>query len=146
MVRLEVVFPKLTSTAYEITSIATQDYNCIAWAAGDSSHWWEPYPDFQYFWPEGVLRQYTVRAYVEAFLNLGFEIGQDFKLEKGIEKVAIFANPGATPTHAARQLVDGTWTSKLGQDVDIRHIELDHVSGELYGNPILILQRRRIDS
>ena len=83
---------------------------------------------------------------MEAFLNLGFEIGQDFKLEKGIEKVAIFFNPDATPTHAARQLVDGTWTSKLGQDVDIRHIELDHVSGELYGNPNLILQRRRIDS
>ena len=59
--------------------------------------------------------------------------------------MAIFADSNDIPTHAARQLADGAWTSKLGQAEDIRHIELDHVSGEHYGNPILILQRRRTE-
>ena len=112
MVVLECLFPRLKGTSYKITSRALQDYNCIAWAAGDSSRWWEPDREYQYYWPEGALRQYTVRAYAEAFLNLGFEICQDEKWEEGQEKVAIFADPDDIPTHAARQLADGAWNEQ----------------------------------
>ncbi len=141
VVKLELNFPRLTDTAYGITSEATPDYNCIAWAAGDDSRWWEPDPFFQYYWPERVERQYTVRAYAEAFLGLGFELCTDGAFEEGKEKVAIFAAPDGLPTHAARQLSDGTWTSKLGKSVDIRHVNLEDVGGRIYGDPVLMLQR-----
>ena len=34
--------------------------------------------------------------------------------------VAIYQS-GGLPTHAARQLSDGNWTSKLGPNIDITH-------------------------
>jgi hypothetical protein len=40
MERLEALFPRLRGTAYRITSPASEVYNCIAWAAGDTEHWW----------------------------------------------------------------------------------------------------------
>lgn len=146
MVDLERLFPGLKGTGYSITSEAERQYNCIAWAAGDDSRWWEPDAEDQYYWPEEALREYTVRAYAEAFLSIGFEICHEVTWEEGLEKVAIFADANDMPTHAARQLVGGAWTSKLGQAEDIRHMELEHVSGVYYGDPVLILQRRRTDS
>lgn len=143
MVKLELEFPKLTGTSYYITSIATPEYNCIAWAAGDNSKWWWPDPYDLYYWPPGVFRKSTIEAFAEAVESLGYEIGQDSGLEKDLEKVAIFAHPDGSPTHAARQLDDGTWTSKLGSWEDIRHVSLQHVGGRTYGNPVLVLQRPR---
>lgn len=138
---LERRFPGLGGTGYTVTSPPQVDYNCIAWAAGDDSRWWEPSPS--YFWPEAAPRQYTLQAYVEAFMCIGFELCQDAALEAGWEKIAIFASADGRPTHAARQLLDGTWTSKLGRLEDIRHLELDHVSGTDYGRPVRFLRRRR---
>ena len=146
MVGLERLFPRLSGTNYSITSEAELQYNCIAWAAGDNTRWWEPDPEDLYYWPEEARREYSVRAYAEAFLSLGFEICQDAIWEEGMEKVAIFADANDIPTHAARQLAGGAWTSKLGQAEDIRHSELDHVSGAYYGDPVVVLQRRRTDS
>ena len=138
---LEFLFPKLRGTKYEITSPAQPDYNCIAWAAGDDTRWWEPDPYGLYYWPQDVLRRYTVEAYAEVFQGLGFEVCQDAIFKVGVEKVVIFANSDRLPTHATRQLSDGTWTSKLGQSEDIRHDDIYHVSGRDYGTPVLILQR-----
>ena len=146
MVDLECLFPGLRGASYSVTSEAERQYNCIAWAAGDDSRWWEPDAEDLYYWPKEARREYTVRAYAEAFFSLGFEICQDATWEEGLEKVAIFADSNDFPTHAARQLADGAWTSKLGQAEDIRHAELDHVSGEYYGDPVLVLQRCRTES
>jgi hypothetical protein len=44
-------------------------------------------------------------------------------------------------THAARQLPDGTWTSKLGKDVDIEHDYPDDVAGGVYGEVVVLMQR-----
>ena len=137
---LERLFPRLRSDTYKITSPVQVDYNCIAWAAGDDSRWWEPDPFGQYYWPEGVPREYTVETYAEVFQKLGFEVCQDATFEAGVEKVAIFALDGS-PTHAARQLADGTWTSKLGQLEDIEHRDLDQVGEGDYGEPVLFLKR-----
>jgi hypothetical protein len=57
-----------------------------------------------------------------------------------MEKVALFADPAGIPTHAARQLASGQWTSKLGQAEDIEH-ELRALEGEIYGVVALILKR-----
>ncbi len=140
---LESLFPGLRRGGYEITSPADPGYNCVAWAAQDVSRWWEPDPWGLRHWPAGVRREYTQQAYAEAFRRLGFVDCDDAGFEEGWEKVAIFSTDEGTPTHAARQLPDGTWTSKLGSREDIKHPGLEQVSGEHYGKPAIVLRRRR---
>ena len=77
-----------------------------------------------------------------AFQVFGFEECKNPALEPGWEKIALFASAASEPTHAARQLPDGRWTSKLGTLEDIMHPELEHVSGSAYGSPAVILRRR----
>jgi hypothetical protein len=125
-----------------VTSPPTRDYNCIAWAAGDTGHWWWPDvdPDDEaIFWPPGVVREETLAAFVAAFATLGFAPCSGEAPEPGFEKVALFARDGV-PTHAARQLPDGRWTSKLGLREDIAH-DLHAVGGDLYGTVVLLLRR-----
>lgn len=44
---LEGAFPNLAADGYTVASPKTQAYNCVAWAAGDASRWWEP----GIYWP-----------------------------------------------------------------------------------------------
>jgi hypothetical protein len=80
-------------------------------------------------------------AYLEALRGSGFETCEDSTVEVGWEKAAIFVDESGTPTHATRQLPDGTWTSKLGKLEDIKHPQLNDVSGTPYGRPVVILRR-----
>src|SRR5216683_5404285 len=115
---LESAFPGLVGTQYQVTSPATPDYNCVAWAAAEDSRWWEPDPFQIYFWPDGVQRNAALDSYLAAFASLGYEVCADATLEPGFEKVAIYLGSTGQPSHMARQLNNGSWTSKLGQNVD----------------------------
>jgi hypothetical protein len=140
--QLEECFPGLRGTPYRVTSPATHDYNCIAWAAGDTARWWWPEVDpdnAAVFWPSGVALEETLPAFVAAFATLGYAPCPGEEPEPGFEKVALFARDGVA-THAARQLPDGRWTSKLGLGEDIEH-DLHAVAGELYGSVVLLLKR-----
>jgi hypothetical protein len=142
--RLEALFPGLSGTDYRESSPPTRDYNCIAWAAGDTAHWWWPDADPEddaIYWPAGVALEETLTAFVAAFATLGYAPCSGEEVESGFEKVALFAREGV-PTHAARQLPEGRWTSKLGRREDIEH-DLHAVVGELYGTVVLILKRAR---
>jgi hypothetical protein len=130
-------FPGLRNVEWAITSPATPAYNCIAWAAGDQGRWW--WPDQAGYWPVEP-REATVAAFLEMLESLGFSLCIDDTLEQGSAKVALFAK-GDAPTHAARQLASGLWTSKLGQSVDITH-PLVALEGDLYGSVAAIVQRR----
>ncbi len=44
------------------------------------------------------------------------------------------------PEHAARQLANGRWTSKLGRAEDIEH-QLHDLEGEVYGTVALLMKR-----
>jgi len=138
---LERAFPRLAQEGYEITSPRDHSYNCIAWAAGDTTRWW--WPTDQSYWPPGLASRETVEAFVELFRGMGYERCDDTSLEAGWEKIAIYAREGNRPTHAARQLPDGTWTSKLGRDVDITHGSLEALHSGVYGDPVVIMRRRR---
>jgi hypothetical protein len=83
----------------------------------------------------------TVDAFAAAFRTVGFELCENGKPEPGIEKIAIYALSGK-PKHAARQLEDGSWTSKCGRGEDISHT-LDGLEGAEYGEPIAFLSRPR---
>ena len=132
-------FPLLSADNYRVTSPASRHYNCVAWAAGDSQRWWWPDEQEVGFWPAGVPREQTVDAFVRAYRTLGFEVCQDAALEHGFEKVAIYALDGR-PTHAARQLPGGRWSSKLGAQEDIEH-EREALDGPVYGSVVAVLRR-----
>lgn len=109
-------FPRLTSDSYKQTSSPTPDYNCIAWAAGEDDRWWWPDAADIYYWPEQVVRAETVDAFVQAFALLGYFQCETGQYEDGFEKVVLYqSSASGKPTHMSRQLVDGSWTSKLGQ-------------------------------
>lgn len=137
---LEKQFPGLRAGRYQKTSLATPAYNCIAWAAGeDKRYWWPRSRPFAY-WPYGVDESETLPAFQAAFATLRYEVCADDRLEPGFEKIAIYADSNGAVKHAARQLGNGAWTSKLGPDIDISH-DLTAVSGSLYGSPKLIMRR-----
>ena len=138
---LEASFPRLRETGYRITSPATNEYNCIAWAAGESDRWWWPDPSGISYWPEGAPRQETLEAFLVAFSTVGFELCSSEVPEGGVEKVAIYVNALGEPTHMARQLSSGGWTSKLGKSEDIEH-QFDSLDGsQVYGSVAYILKR-----
>jgi len=145
---LERVFPKLASAGYEKTSQRTGRfplpgaYNCIAWAANDTHHWWWPENGF---WPFWLDRAVTIDCFVRAFRWLGYRKCGHSGREIGFEKIALYTFRGV-PTHMARQLSDGSWTSKIGAEEDITHYTLDALEsysaphGE-YGDAVLYMRR-----
>lgn len=137
---LESVFPQLSRSTYTITSPSTPEYNCIAWAAGDTERWWWPVAGSFAYWPSNVPVQETLAAFIQAFATLGFMPCDDSQIEQGYEKVALYVDLNGKPTHAARQLPNGRWTSKLGNIEDIEH-ELEGVTGSVYGSVAQILKR-----
>ena len=140
--------PGLAQYGHIKTSDKTPAYNCIAWADYDQTNWWWPFgpspENFRKnaFWP-GTMDADTIASFVEAFEIRGFARCNaiDTSFQDGVEKIAIYAR-GMKATHAARQLADGRWTHKLGQDIDVT-ASLKAVEGAQYGNVAVIMQRQR---
>src|SRR5579871_5278130 len=103
--------------------------------------WWWPDPLGAGYWPNGIARTETQEAFVAAYATVGFAPTTDDSLQPGVEKIAVYAK-GGKPTHAARQLPSGRWTSKLGRAEDIEH-DLSALAGDVYGTVAFILQRLR---
>lgn len=132
-------FPNLRSTAYRETSPRNDEYNCIAWAAEEDDRWWSPVQD-DYYWPEGVPAEWTIESVILAFESLGYKRCDRADLSSDVQKIAIYQGSDGDPTHVARQLSDGKWTSKLGDWEDIEHT-LSGIEGDKYGNVCQIMQR-----
>jgi hypothetical protein len=84
-----------------------------------------------------------VASFVAAFATLGFATCADGLLETGVEKVALYVDAAGVPTHMARQLPSGAWTSKLGRLEDIEHDNPNRLAGPApsYGKVALFLSR-----
>lgn len=134
------IFPGLAQNYCEISSPEESHYNCIAWAAGDDQNWWWPDPYGQYYWPAGVPRYESISAFIEAFKTLGYVECQDGIYEEVYTKIAIFVDDNDKPTHAARQLINGNWTSKCGELEDIEH-DLNALCGRCYGKVVLYMKK-----
>lgn len=133
-------FPNLqTGQGYRETSPCTDEYNCIAFAAGDKENWWWPDPDG--YWPDGVPREETLEAFIAAYRTRGFEPCGDGELEAGVEKIVIYVDSLGTPTHAALQLESGIWKSKLGEGWDIEHDTIHGVEDGSYGKAHQFMKR-----
>ena len=130
-------FPHFTEHNHRVTSPASLDYNCIAWSAGDTAHWWQP----GVHWPVAAsCDDCGIGNLVHAFKAIGYDECEDGTAERGFEKVALYGG-GLLYTHAARQLPNGKWTSKLGKAEDIEHDSPNDVAGGLYGEVVQFMKR-----
>lgn len=133
-------FPKLVSEGYEIICPPSDAYNCIAYAAGDTSQIWDD--DQPNYWPPGVERSPTIDGLVAVFRRLGFKRCRSNRLEAGYQKVALYSQQGNW-THAALQMPNGLWRSKMGAGELIEHQSPLSISGPEYGNPYTYMRKRR---
>jgi hypothetical protein len=133
--------PNLSLLNSQPTSPEDENYNCFAFAANDTSTWWQPTEG--YYWVPGIKRELNLNGFIEAFSKMGYiSCGLNSDYEEGYEKVAIYCKPSIDePTHMARQLHTGKWTSKLGGDVDIEHDNLGALENGDYGTVKMILKR-----
>jgi hypothetical protein len=134
-------FPNLERTEYEVTSEETVDYNCFAFAAGEEECRWDPV-DPDGYWPDGVSRELTLDAFIQAYQTIGYESCENRDLEPGFQKIAIYTYNGQ-PQHAARQEEDGKWKSKLGDWEDIEH-ELEGLENPNYYGVVQQILKRAI--
>ena len=144
-ISLELRYPNLRSSVYLLTSPKTPNYNCVAWAAGETNRPWcpIPYDTAPYYWPLGEQDDESLEVFIECFKSLGYEICDDENFEEGFEKVAIYIDEEGLHSHMARQLVDKQqWTSKCGDLEDISHPHLAALEGNPgYGKVSCILKR-----
>ncbi len=136
----------------ESTLYVTEKYNCIAWALGDTSQWWEA-PVYGYlepgqYWPQDAPRTHHPDSYRRMIELQGYEVCTDVTYDPRYEKVALYWGDGGP--HAARQLETGKWTSKLGDRQDIEHDTLEALETDgilpAYGHVQYVLRRLRSDS
>jgi hypothetical protein len=110
-------FPNLVETGYLQTSPATPDYNCIAFTLGDCQRWWWPqvYGDnLQSYWPPDADPQESMAAFIRMYQLHGFELCAGAEAEDAFIKIAIFIeSKEGLPAHAALQLPNGKWISKM---------------------------------
>ena len=146
----EAVFPNLRKEDYCVTSKEDSDYNCIAHAADKNDAPWWPMPEETegVFWPKDVPREETLECFVFAYHTEGYLPCDSSEPEAGIEKIALYVDADGNPTHAAKQLVGGAWSSKLGMWEDIEHKALANLEagrgGAGYGKVVQILKRNRL--
>lgn len=142
--RLRGECPRLEESDYVETSPKRRRANCFGWAVGDDARPWYPKgdPDLSY-WPPGASDEFTVQAFVSAFATEGFAPCADGSLTAGTEKVALYVDDQGQPSHAALQLSDGRWISKMGTWEDITHATTGCLEGGTYGRVTQYLARRR---
>ena len=144
---LEGLFPNLHQDgSFKITSECTRDYNCIAWAVGKSNCWyWPPLgnenPEPDEYWPKGIADKTDVDTFIKALQTDGYTLCPNFLPEPNFTKIALYAIDGEV-THAARQLPNGLWTSKLGPLNDIQHGSPEAIEGEFYGKVAVYMKKR----
>ena len=127
-------FPRSFDNKFVVIGKDTPSYefNCIAWAFGDCSRWYWPDNNSNSFWPKTIPRANTLDNFIELFRLRKFELCDDGSFENGYIKIAIFCNSNGV-THAARQLPNGLWSSKLGPFFSVLHT-IESISNGEYGD------------
>ena len=132
-------FPNLADEEFEIICPVSDRYNCIAYTAGDTSQPWSDEPED--YWPPQVARSPTVQGLENLFRWLGFKKCRGPRPETGYQKVALYGSKGLWE-HAALQMPDGRWRSKLGRGMLIQHESPHSLAGETYGRPQAYMRRQ----
>ena len=132
------LFPNLTIENFEIADPPDGRYNCIAYAAGDTSKRWDYH--LGRYWPPWATQNSSMQSLIEVFAGLQYEECQDGSPEVGYQKVALYEARGAIQ-HAAVQQPNGRWRSKMGPGPVIEHDSPTSLSGGPYGEPTAFMRR-----
>jgi len=146
---IEATFPHIVGTNWLPKSPFDDSYQCIAWAASDTSRkWWPVVSPPECYWPPNAPLNDTVNSFIQAFATLGYAPCTDDSFEFGYQKVAVYATNTGLVRHMARQHFLGKgWLSKPGTLEDIRHPDLRCIEGDPsptsfeYGTVAQILKR-----
>jgi hypothetical protein len=135
-------FPGLVGVNYGLSD-ENFNVNCLAYAMGDSSNWWEPPNGQGQYWPDGFDEDTSVKT-IEKILKLH---GYTEEIEIGTmpteDAIAIYGD-GKEWMHFAK-FSNGTWSSKLGDGHDVDGHSLEHLVGHIYGGVCKILSRPEKD-
>ena len=136
---VEYDFPRLVGKEYEL-SPEDFNFNCLAFALGDHSNWWEPPRGPGQYWPPGFPDDTTV-ATVEAIIRIhGFTVEILATQIPETDAIAIYAT-GNQWRHFAK-FSNGVWSSKLGDGNDIIGNSLQDLEMPIYGNVVKVLCRQ----
>ncbi len=131
-------------SSFVITSLYEPCYNCIAYVLDDQDNiWWPSEADSR--WPDDIELTEHVSSFIEMLRTHRYEKCENGAIEYGNDKIALFTRDGFVK-HAARQLANGRWSSKLGAGYDISHATLTEIEGKRYGNATHFFRRRHEDS
>jgi hypothetical protein len=144
------LFPKLHQDKdFEITSKETPNYNCIAWACNYNDRWiqppylGQPNLDCVVWWPPDIQEGTDITCLVKVFESQEYQLCETCEHEDGYRKVALYFDEKTNQwTHAARELRNGYWTSKLGQDVDIQHGTPYTIENKNYGKVYCFMKKK----
>jgi len=153
------LFPKLVlDNSFKLSSKKNINYNCIAWAASvQNEFWWpevEPYnlDGVKYNWPFDIVNSDKLIYFIELFHHLGYSqfcsnINNEHPEYRKIALFIKYSNKktsinNCVCTHAARQLSNGLWTSKLGPQEDIQNSDPYDLEGSHYGKLAVILKKK----
>ena len=131
-------FPKLASEGFEIVGEPTTEYNCRAYAAGNTGDWW--WPDGTNYWPPWATLDDRIDSLQEAFVGIGYELCDDGHFDEDYRKVALYEVEGKFQ-HAAAQMPNGAWRSKMGEGPVIEHRSPESLSGGIYGNATVFMRK-----
>lgn len=133
---------------YKRTSDPSIKYNCLAHAVGVDWGWFEPPNHLPgYYWPPGIDAEWNDKTIKEVLSRFGYkELADGSDLEEGYDKIAVYGDTEG-PTHFARQLPNGSWSSKLGELIDVQHDTLECLFGaDHYGEILYYVKRKSVQS
>ena len=82
------LFPRLSGEGFKIVEQESDRYNCIAYAAGDTTNWW--WPNGIDYWPPWATVDNKIESLKEMFAGLEYEQCDNSSFEDGYEKVALY--------------------------------------------------------
>ena len=138
MTWLNVEFLNLRAEGFTVVDPPSDRYNCIAYAAGDTSKWWDHTP--RRYWPPYATRSPSIESLQEVFAGLGFGECDDGSLVAGYQKVALYEDDGEYQ-HASIQMPNGAWRSKMGPGPVIEHRSPESLSRGIYGNATTFMRK-----
>ena len=131
-------FPAMIGMEYELSD-EDFNYNCLAYALGDRSNWWEPPKGPGQYWPPGYPNDVSLETVESIIKDHGFTVDSDTTRTPETDAVAIYAE-GNERTHFAK-FSTGFWSCKLGEGHDVVGVPLEPFEGALYGKLVKVLSR-----
>jgi hypothetical protein len=141
------MFPNARATEIRTTSPATALYNCVAWAVRCENRIIWPDEEKIHAWPTNLPREDSSDNFLAFFRMCHFTDTDNNFDEAGMEYIAIYTKDKIV-THIARTTDSDLyrnkwkWTSKLGSEADIHHVDLTTIENETYGRAAYFMKRR----